>query len=736
MNDNSEKIMKIKILILSILSLTLGKATLAQDCDYEPSGKVVKLLEKTKNTKKYTSDQRYDMMMDALDVDEDCLPCLQYLGNASFKRAKRKGSSFAPAINYYEKLIELCPEYHSDPYYALGAMCYATQEYDKAKMYFDKFIHFPADDPSKFKKNYDRKYDEVKAALPHIDFWQDFYDTDIDIKPERVLGVSSDGDDYLPTISADGEIMFYTRKVKKKSLGDAVAHDVELFCWSHRQDINETFDHGEALPKPFNVGSSYGGATISVDNKEMYIAAKNPVPNNKDNIDIYKTTYDYVYDEKLGKKVYKWSELKLLGPNINTESGWESQPSLSGDGQMLFFAAVNATTIPDSQGNPSHDILVSYRQEDGSWGPARSVSSNINTKGQEKAPFMHSDSHTLYFSSDGHFGRGKMDIFYSKLQEDGSWSKPKNIGHPINTADDEVGLIVSADGEKAYFFSRKEKGSKGYDVFSFTMPQKHRPEKVMVLKGELKDENDHAVKDATIELTYAESKESQKIKVNDDDGKYAAIVNIEKNENVVLTVKKEGIAFNSRVIARKDESIAAAKQAQEEEKTNNKENKTEETLATNTEKPHHVATPNKVDGRKVAGITNDIKKSPSVIKLAIFTEKIKPNKPFVINDIYYKTNSSEIDDESKLILEQFAKYLQDNPSMKIEIRGHTDNVGSDQDNLALSMDRSFEVKGFLEKQGVDGKRITAKGFGETKPIATNDNEDGRSKNRRTEFVVK
>ena len=734
--------MILKIICTILLIGSLGGLLNAQDCDYEPSSKVVKLLDKSKNTKKYSSDERFDMMMEAIELDENCLPCLQYLGNSSFKRSKRNGASFIPAINYYEKLIAQCPEYHSNPYYALGAMCYASQEYDKAKLYFDKFIHFPADDETKFKKNYDKKYEDVKAVLPHIDFWQEFYDSDIDITPKRVLGVSSNDDDYLPTISADGEIMFYTRKIKKKSLGDTRARNVELFCWSHREDINTNFDDGEPLPKPFNIGSSYGGATISVNNKEMYIAAKNPVPNNKDNIDIFKTEYHFQYDEKAGKNIYKWSELELLGTNINSENGWESQPSLSGDGQMLFFAAVNATTTPDSRGNQSHDILVSHRQEDGTWGPSRSLGANINTEGQEKAPFMHSDSRTLYFSSNGHFGRGKMDIFYTKLKEDGSWTDPKNIGHPINTNEDEVGLIVSADGEEAYFFSRREKGAKGYDIFSFKMPAKHRPEKVMVLKGELKDENNNIVTDATIELTYAESKVTKEIKVSDDDGRYATIINIQKNENVVLTVKKEGIAFNSRVVARKDEALAAAKKENDEyilKATNNSNNSSttnQPSNQNNSSNSERINTPNKATERTVKGITNNFKKSPSVIKLAIFTEIIKPNKPFVINDIFYKTNSSEIDEESKLILEQFAKYLLDNSQMRIEIRGHTDNIGSNSDNLALSMDRAFEVKGFLEKHGVSGNRITAKGYGETKSIASNDTVIGRSKNRRTEFVVK
>lgn len=699
---------------------------IAQSCDYEPSSKAAKLLEKTKDKKKYDSSERFEMMEEALDIDEECLPCLHYLGSASFKRAKR-GGSFGPAEQYLKQLVALCPDYHSEPFYFLGAISYATQEYDAAQEYFDKFIHFPADDESKFKKNYDKKYEEVKEVLPHIQFWKEFYESDLVLDPKRVEGVSSMGDDYLPTISADGEIMFYTRKTKKKSLGDSYARDVELFYWSKRPDINADFDGGEPLPKPFNVGTSYGGSTISLNNKEMFIAAKNPVPSNQENVDIFVTLYALVYDDVAKKKIYKWSELTLLGSNINTDSGWEAQPSLSGDGQMLFFTAVNGTTMPDSQGNQSHDIMVSNRTPSGEWGPAKSISSVINTKGQEKSPFMHSDSRTLYFASDGHYGRGKMDIFFSKLKDDGSWTEPKNIGHPINTKEDETGLIVSADGEEAFFFSRKEKEAKGYDIFSFTMPEKARPEKVMILKGEIKDENNEAIKGATIELTYAESKDTQSIKVDEDDGKYAAIVRLENNESVVMTVKKEGIAFNSRVVAKKDPTIVS---------------KSKEDIA-------RVETLEGASAKGTGEIKNDItvkreiikstlkrKKRPAVVKLEIFTEEVKPNKPFVINDIFYKTNSSEIDEESKLILQAFAGYLDDNPTMRIEIRGHTDDQGTDSDNLALSMDRAFEVKGLLERNGVDGKRVTAKGYGESKPVSSNTSAEGRAKNRRTEFVVK
>ena len=205
----------------------------------------------------------------------------------------------------------------------------------------------------------------------------------------------------------------------------------------------------------------------------------------------------------------------------------------------------------------------------------------------------------------------------------------------------------------------------------------------MILKGDVKDEEGNPRTGARVTLTYAQSKEAEEIEVSDDDGTYAAVIKLAKGEDVLMSVEADDLAFNSRVVARQDDP-----------------------------------------------------EPPSVVKLAVTTETIETGKPFVINDIFYATNSADIDPASQLILESFAAYLNEHPNLVIEIRGHTDNVGSDDNNLALSMDRAFEVKTLLERNGVLGKRVAANGYGESKPVATNDTAEGRAQNRRTEFVIK
>lgn len=669
---------------LGLVALFVSAPALAQECEFVPEGKVAKLLEKAADKKKYDFEERMTFLQDALEMDEECTACLHEMGVSLFKNSKRTGSSFQTPIAHLTDLVERCPDYHSDPYYYLGAMHYAEQNYEQAKKYFEVYTSYPEDDPSKFKKDYARKYEEVREALPNVTFWMEFYAHDPGVEPERVTGVCSNGDDYLPCLSPDGEIMFYTRKLSRQAKGDLVARTVEEFTWSFRPDINQVFDDGNALPKPFNIGANnYGGSTISVNNREMIIAAKNPVAENAQNIDLFITRYELVWDEAYAKDVYRWSELENLGPNLNSDRGWEAQPSLSGDGQTLFFAKVGTGCTADNNGDFTHDLFYSERQEDGSWSVAMPLPDVINTPGHEKAPYMHSDSKTLYFVSNGHLGRGGLDIYYTKQQDDGTWAKPKNMGHPFNTQGDELGMIVSADGELAYFVSRNVRGSRMQDIYTLPLPEHAKPEAVMILKGEVKDEEGQPRSGAKVKLTYAQSKQAQEIEVSGDDGSYAAIVNISRGEDVLMSVEADDLAFNSRVVAKQDDPDP-----------------------------------------------------PAVVKLTVTTQVLAKDKPFVINDIFYATNSADISRESQLILASFAEYLLAHPSLVIEIRGHTDNVGADGDNLALSMDRAFEVKSLLERHGIPGRRISAKGYGEAKPVDSNDTAAGRAQNRRTEFMIK
>jgi outer membrane protein OmpA-like peptidoglycan-associated protein len=321
------------------------------------------------------------------------------------------------------------------------------------------------------------------------------------------------------------------------------------------------------------------------------------------------------------------------------------------------------------------------------WGVPQNMGPKINTQGHEKTPFIHSDSETLYFSSDGHYGFGGMDIFYVRKDEKGNWIEPENIGYPINTEADDVGFFVSTDSKTGYFFSYDEgkmrgKGVGRYDLYSFELYKEARPQETTFMNIEMKDKSGNKIEGATVEVTNTVTKEKTLAVVDSVKGTAMVAINLKKKDDVLITVKKDNYAFSSKVVSIKEASFA---------------------------------------------------NQPKPVKIEV--NEAKEGSSFVINNLYYNTNSADLKKESFIVLEAFADYLKENPNIVLEIQGHTDNVGAAKANEALSANRAYTVKAYLEEKGVEGKRITAKGFGPNKPIADNSSEDGKAKNRRTEFLI-
>jgi outer membrane protein OmpA-like peptidoglycan-associated protein/tetratricopeptide (TPR) repeat protein len=587
--------------------------------------------------------------------------------------------SFQKAEELFQKAIENCSDYHSNCYYFLGVINYTQKDMKEAIRWFNAFKSFKHSDNNKYANDHDKRIKDVTEVLADLEAQEDILSKQVPFSPSIVKNVSTKNDEYFPMISPDNELIFYTRKKSKAGMGDELYKDalvVEEFTFSQRPDVNSLFNSGEGLKPPFNTGefSNYGSATLSVDNKEMIICAcKKETVYGREylNCDLYSTKYER---SGAGGNDFSWTPLKNLGPNINTKDGWEAQPSLSADGNTLFYTAARPTTR-------DNDIFIAQRNSDGSWGQARPFD-EINTDGKDKSPFLHQDSETLYFVStttDKRRGVGGLDIFYIR-EENGVWGKPKNIGYPINSKEDELGLFVSTDGKIAYFSSRV---GGVWNIYSFELYEEARPKPVAILKGELKDESGEPVKDATIEVTYSNSDKVSQVKVNGDDGKYATVVKLDKAQDVMVTVKKEGHAFDSKVITKED-----------------------------------------IKPEKVSIKGNDLT-----------VREIKVGEAYTINDILYATNSSVLTERSKFILKGFARFLKENPTIQVSIQGHTDDVGDDTKNLELSEQRAVGVKEYLISQGVKADRLKAEGFGETQPKVPNTSEANRAKNRRTDFVI-
>ena len=664
----------LSILIFGLLFLSIPEAQAQNDCTNDLGKKTRKLIEEGKN-RKYLIREQIDFLNEALEIDEDCLECRFQLGMLYFDKAKRGNGSYTNSTRFFRELVAQCPTYHSDAWYYLGLIAYGQQDYPEALKAFEAYIHFPPDDASKFSKDSDKKYDDVKEVIDEIEFFAEFYGNPVSFEPEVVKNVSTRGDEYLPMISPDNELIFYTGKYRKKAKGDLFEREIEQFMWSKRPQINAEFEKGEALEPPFNLGDNYGGVSISVNNKELYVTVCKPRSDGYNDCDIYVSRYEKTFDEKFGSWDWGWSELENLGPNINTNDGWEAQPSITADGNTIYYATARETSK-----DHSIDIFTAKRQADGTWGKSHPMGEEINTSGNEKSPFIHSDSKTLYFSSDGRMGAGGYDIFYSRQDSAGLWSEPKNIGHPINSDKDEHGLIVSTDGKTAYYSTNSLQGIGGYDIYRFAMPEEAKPENVILVKGEIKNADDFDIQETKITIKNLQTQTITEIEIDQDDGKYAMVINIEKND-YLLQIEKEDAAFEAHVFTR-------------------------------------------VNSEKIG-----------VVSIDFDPETIKIGSDYVINDIYYATNSADIDESSKWVLDAFADYLIRYPNIKVMILGHTDNVGDELANYALSADRAFTVNEYLERKGVAANRVDFKGYGESNPIESNNTPEGRALNRRTEFRI-
>ena len=370
----------------------------------------------------------------------------------------------------------------------------------------------------------------------------------------------------------------------------------------------------------------------------------------------------------------RWTEPENLGPVVNSPF-WDSQPSFSSDGRTLYFASKR----PGGKG--SSDLWKTELQPDGEWSPPVNLGDSINTKDAEMAPFIHPDDQTLYFSSKGHPGMSGFDLFYSRKDEKGNWKRPVNMGYPINTYADEITLVVNAVGSLAYISSDKLGGKGGQDIYAFKLYKEAQPLKVNYFKGIVFDKETKKRLEAKFDLTDLETSktivESRSDPVN---GEF--LVALPTNKNYALNVSKTGYLFYSEHFELKGENTKA--------------------------KPF-------------------IKDIP--------LQLIKTGESVVLKNIFFDTDKFDLKPESESELGKLIQLLKSNPQIKIEIGGHTDNAGTPEHNLTLSLNRAKSVYDYLVKNQINQNRLAYKGYGQTKPIDTNDTEGGKANNRRTEFSV-
>lgn len=367
-----------------------------------------------------------------------------------------------------------------------------------------------------------------------------------------------------------------------------------------------------------------------------------------------------------------WTEGENLGNVINTEF-WEASPSLSPDKSKLYFASSRLG------GYGGKDIWVSTRQPNGRWGKPANLGPDVNTSADEGCPFIHPDNQTLYFNSNGHDGYGLTDLFLVRKKDDDSWGVPLNLGFPINTIDDEGSLIVAADGKTGFYASDGADTRGGLDLYEFELRNEIRAAKVLWVKGKVYDVKNNNGLPSAVELTDINTRKLLSKIQTDEEGNY--LITLPVGKNYAFNVNRKGYLFYS----------------------DNFETK-----------------PGFAD---------------SAMKINIPLQPLEAGATVVLKNIFFASNQFELKDESVAELEKLIQLLNDNPTTQIMISGHTDNVGSSADNLALSTSRAKSVVQFLQKNGIEPSRLVSKGWGASKPIADNTTEENRAKNRRTELSI-
>ncbi len=588
------------------------------------------------------------------------------------------------AQEYFLKAYKLNPTVHRTIHFCIAQGYHLNYEWDKAVYEFElyrKTLSQKDDIDEIFLVN--KKIEECKTGKRLMQ------------KPERVwidnLGpeVNSKYAEYSPLITADESVIMFTAR-RDNTVGEGIDEgDSKYF-----EDIylatkkDGKWEASKNIGKPINSENHDATAGLSPDGQTLYI----------------------FYGRKKGGDIYVsklengiWTKPEALGKNINTDYH-ESTACLSYDGKQLYFV----TDKPGGFGG--RDVYIStWDEEKEKWGPGENIGPAINTKYDEAGVFIHPDGQTMYFASKGHETMGGYDIFYTKFKE-GKWTKPINIGYPINTPDDDVHFVVSASGRHGYYSSFRKDGVGEKDLYlvTFLGPEKQplmnnednlmaslaqpvkekamepkvevRASRLAILKGMIRNAKTLEPIEAKIELIDNDKNALVSgFKSDAKSGKY--LVSLPAGKNYGIAVKADGYLFHSENF-----NIPDSAGYREYEKN-------------------------------------------------IDLKQIEVGNTIVLRNIFFDTDKYSLRKASTNELERLTKLLKDNPTIRIEISGHTDSQGSDEHNETLSHNRAKTVVEYLTKNGIAGGRLEYKGYGEKQPIASNKTAEGRQENRRTEFKI-
>ena len=669
--------MKHLLIILHILAFT--SCGIAQNQYSTSSKKAISYFEeamKAPNSRsEITGQPKYqegiDLLLKALEKDPKFWEA--HLVVAEFYEALGKNKE---AISSFESALAINPNHSTtgSTFFYLANSQQLIGDYDNAIKNLDYYINFRNANPDMVNQAYAMREncifarDAIKNPLP--------FDP-INMGP----GINTADPEYYPTITVDGKTILFTRRIDDARV--PVYKEQEDFYVSQLSDRNIW---GTAVPMPPNVNSllNEGAPTISADGRSLIFVA---CSSQSDDIDYGegrdgKGSCDLFYSKKLGKS---WTNPINLPGNVNSFT-WESQPSLSSDGKTLYFIR----RVNRKGELPNSDIFVSKMNTNGTWGTAQRLPDIINTPTQEESVLIHPDGRSLYFASRGHKGMGGSDLYVSRLDDNGKWSKPENLGYPINTKSDENSLMVSPDGEVGFFASNRDGGYGDLDIYWFNMPENLRPTKTLYFEGKVFDVN--TKKPLAGKFQLIDLKTGNEVIYSEADavsGEF--IVSLPVNRDYALNVSFNGYNFFSQNF-------------------------------------------NLINPEGLEAFHMDVPMVP-----------ITSDAPTILKNVFFDLGKATLRSESFVELNKLRDFLTTNPTIKIELGGHTDTRGDATENQILSTDRAKSVYNYLIGQGIVTDRLSYKGYGETMNINSDadiaklasekDKEDAHQENRRTEYKI-
>lgn len=606
------------------------------------------------------------------------------------------------AAQYFEQAYSADPDYRFDMLYKIGRSYQYGMDFDKALDYYNRYR-----DKLVSEDGY-RGRDKVQLSVVDRNIYESRNGKELVANPAHYSivnigsAVNTENREYGPVLNEDETELVFTSRRQEGNLNENVADDnlyyEDIFI---SKKVNGVWQPAQNMGEIINTAYHDSNLSMSADGKQLFLYS------DENNGDIY-------ISKKLGDGT--WTTPEPMSENINS-SFKESSVNLSPDGNLLFFASNRPSHVGE---NENLDIYYSTKDKNGEWGRPKTLGLVINSEFNEDAPFMDYDGKTMYFSSDGRKGMGGYDIFRSVYDStEGVWGEPINIGFPVNTPDNDVFFVSTKDGKRGYYASVREDGMGYTDIYMVTVLQDDDVQDQLASKD--------------IEPVETEAPETTT--------EVAAVV-VEKTEPdltlqpVILTVNVEDFTSELPIDAKVglkslgDNVIIASKRGSVGSYTFEVKSVGSKEYMLSVEKEGYVFKNAKLNIEAVAGL------EPKRMTRNVSLQKVQAGVSRILHNIYFDFGKATFTTESYTELNKLEKMMAGNANTQIEISGHTDAIGNDAGNKRLSQRRANAVVNYIVNKGIDQRRLTAVGYGEEKPLASNDDEsEGRELNRRVEFRI-